>query len=581
MSNQTTSNNPLEIFQAFSKESHQFWQSFMTNQGQEMVNGFMQAWNAWLKKSTENPTQWLDIITRYQQEQINLWLKIMNNPVGQPLEAVISPPAGDKRFAAKEWHENPVFSYVKQSYLLAAKLLTEFAENADLDKQSQQKLDFYTQYFINAISPTNFAATNPEVINRAIETKGQSLIDGLKNLLTDLEKGRITMTDESAFQVGKNLAITPGAVIYENELMQLIQYQATTATVSDRPVIIVPPCINKYYILDLKPENSFVKYAVDQGNTVFLISWRNPEKDLSEIGWDDYIQSGVVKAIEIVKAISNTKKVNTVSWCVGGTILATALAVLAKQKDNSVASATFFTTLLDFSEPGEISVFIDEVQIARRESQLKYKGILSGQDLAVTFSMIRANDLIWSYVVNNYLKGQTPTPFDILYWNSDPTHLPAKMYSYYIRNMYMDNKLIEPNALTMCGVPINLGNIKIPSYFLSTIDDHIAPWMTTFTSAQLLGGPIEFILGASGHVAGVINPPAKNKRHYWSEGELGKDPAHWLKTAQTHPGSWWTHWDQWLKKRGGNTIPAPVALGNAEYPLIEPAPGRYVTKRIN
>lgn len=581
MSTQPPSNNPLEIFQAFSKETNQFWQSFIANQGQEMVNGFTQAWEAWLKKSTENPTQWLDIITRYQQEQLNLWLKIINNPVGQPLEPVISPPAGDRRFSAKEWHENPVFNYVKQSYLLASKLLTELSENADLDKHSQQKLNFYTQYFINAISPTNFAATNPEVINQAIETKGQSLIDGLKNLLTDLEKGRITMTDESAFQVGKNLAITPGAVIYENELMQLIQYQAATETVSDRPVIIVPPCINKYYILDLKPENSFVKYAVAQGNTVFLISWRNPEKDLSEIGWDDYIQAGVVKAIEIVKAISNAKKVNTVSWCVGGTILATALAVLAKQKDNSVASATFFTTLLDFSEPGEISVFIDEAQIARRESQLKYKGILSGQDLAVTFSMIRANDLIWSYVVNNYLKGQTPTPFDILYWNSDPTHLPAKMYSYYIRNMYMDNKLIEPNALTLCGIPINLGNIKIPSYFLSTIDDHIAPWMTTFTSAQLLSGPVEFVLGASGHVAGVINPPAKNKRHYWSDGELGKDPGHWLKTAQTHPGSWWTHWDQWLKKRGGNPIPAPVALGNAEYPSIEPAPGRYVTKRIN
>ncbi len=581
MSNRTTSNNPLEIFQAFSKESNQFWQSFMTNQGQEMVNGFMQAWNAWLQKSTENPTQWLDIITRYQQEQINLWMKMINNPVGQPPESVISPPTGDRRFSNKEWHENPVFSYVKQSYLLAANLLTELAENADLDKQSQQKLNFYTQYFINAMSPTNFAATNPEVISQAIETKGQSLIDGLKNLLTDLERGRITMTDESAFQVGKNLAITPGAVIYENELMQLIQYQATTETVSDRPVIIVPPCINKYYILDLKPENSFVKYAIEQGNTVFLISWRNPEKDLSEVSWDDYIQAGVMKAIEIVKTISNAKKVNTVSWCVGGTILATALAVLAKQKDNSVASATFFTTLLDFSEPGEIGVFIDEAQIARRESQLKYTGILSGQDLAVTFSMIRANDLIWSYVVNNYLKGQTPTPFDILYWNSDPTNLPAKMYSYYIRNMYLDNKLIEPNALTLCGIPINLGNIKIPSYFLSTIDDHIAPWMTTFKSAQLLGGPIEFVLGASGHVAGVINPPAKNKRHYWCDGELGQDPAQWLKTAQTHPGSWWIHWDQWLKKRGGNTIPAPVALGHAEYPIIEPAPGRYVTKRIN
>jgi polyhydroxyalkanoate synthase len=581
MSSRPTHNNPGEIFQAFSKESNQFWQSFIANQGQEMVNGFMQAWQAWLQKSTENPTQWLDIITRYQQEQINLWLKIITNPIGQPLEPVIASPTGDRRFVAKEWQEDPIFSYVKQSYLLAANLLTELAENANLEQHNQQKLNFYTKYFIEAMSPTNFAATNPEVINHAIETKGQSLIAGLKNLLTDLEKGRITMTDESAFQVGKNLAITPGAVIYENEIMQLIQYQATTETVNERPLIIVPPCINKYYILDLKPENSFVKYAVEQGNTVYLISWRNPESEHRDWGWDDYIQAGVIKALEVVKAISNAKKVNAVSWCVGGTILATALAVLAKQKNNSIASATFFTTLLDFSQPGEIGVFIDEVQIARRESQLKYQGILSGQDLATTFSMIRANDLIWSYVVNNYLKGQTPTPFDILYWNSDPTHLPAKMYSYYIRNMYLDNKLVESNALTMCGVPINLGNIKIPCYFLSTIDDHIAPWMTTFNSAQLLGGTIEFVLGASGHVAGVINPPAKNKRHYWSNGELGKDPAHWLKTAQSHPGSWWTHWDQWLKQRGGSAIPAPAALGNAQYAPIEPAPGRYVTKRIN
>jgi polyhydroxyalkanoate synthase len=351
--------------------------------------------------------------------------------------------------------------------------------------------------------------------------------------------------------------------------------------VSERPLLIVPPCINKYYILDLQPSNSFVKYAVEQGNTVFVISWLNPENEQSEFAWDDYINLGVIKAIEVAKAISNSQQVNTCSWCVGGTILATALAVLAQNEDNSVASATYFTTMLDFSEPGELGVFIDEAQIARRESQLKFVGILSGKDLAVTFSMLRANDLIWSYVVNNYLKGQTPSPFDILYWNSDPTNLPAKMYSYYIRNMYLENKLIQPNALTMCGVPLNLGKIKVPSYFLSTIDDHIAPWMTTFASTELFGGPVEFVLGASGHIAGVINPANKNKRNYWINGEIGKGASHWLETAQSQPGSWWTNWSEWLRKQGSTQVAAPTVLGNVQYSAIEPAPGRYVKKRLD
>jgi polyhydroxyalkanoate synthase len=580
MSEQQSFQNPQEIFQAFNNQTNEFLQSFATGQMQEMLKGFMQAWNALTTPALQNPQKWVEIMTQYQQQQMDLWLKMLNTKPGESIQSVVSPQSTDRRFSAPEWQENPIFDYIKQSYLLASNMLTDMAKTANLDEQNQKKLNFYTKYFIDAMSPTNFAATNPEVMRLAIETKGQSLIDGLKNMLTDMEKGRISQTDESAFEVGKNLAVTPGAVVYENQLMQLIQYQPTTETVLDRPLVIVPPYINKYYILDLSPKNSFVKYAVDQGNTVFMISWINPETEMSDIGWDDYLNLGIFKAFEIAKAITGADKINTSSWCIGGTLLATALAV-RHEKDETIASATYFTTMLDFSQPGDLGVFLDEAQQAQRESLLENTGILSGKDLAIAFSMIRANDLIWSYVVNNYLKGQSPTPFDILYWNSDPTNLPANMYKYYIRNMYMENNLIKPNALTMCGVPIDLRNIKTPSYFLSTRDDHIAPWQTTFSGAQLISAPTEFVLGASGHIAGVINPPAKKKRHYWINGEMGNGAQHWLETAQSQPGSWWTHWSEWLKKQGGDEIPAPTTLGNADYPIIEPAPGRYVTKRIN
>jgi polyhydroxyalkanoate synthase subunit PhaC len=573
--------DPQEIIQAFSKQSEEFFQGFANQQMQEMLKGFMQAWNTLTTPALQNPQKWVEIMTHYQQQQMNLWLKMLGTKPGENLEPVVTPNPNDRRFADPEWQTNPVFDYLKQSYLLASNMLMDMATSMDLDDQNQKKLNFYTKYFIDAMSPANFAATNPEVMRLATETKGQSLIDGLKNLLTDMEKGRISQTDESAFEVGKNLAITPGGVVYENALMQLIQYTPTTETVSDRPLLIVPPYINKYYILDLQPKNSFIKYAVDQGNTVFVISWVNPDQELTEIQWDDYLKSGVFKALEVIQAITCSDQINTCSWCIGGTLLATALAVLHDKPDNPIASATYFTSMLDFSEPGELGVFIDEMQQAQRESVLEQKGILSGKDLATAFSMIRANDLIWSYVVNNYLKGQSPTPFDILYWNSDSTNLPANMYKYYIRNMYMENNLIKPNALTMCDVPIDLGNIKTPSFFLSTIDDHIAPWQTTFSGAQLIAGPVEFVLGASGHIAGVINPPAKKKRSYWINGVMEKGAAHWLETAQSHPGSWWPYWDEWLKKQGGSQIEAPTTLGNPDYPVIEPAPGRYVKKRIS
>ncbi len=456
----------------------------------------------------------------------------------------------------------------------------QLADTTRLDAQNKQRLKFYVRQFIDAMSPSNFIATNPEVIKLAVETQGQSLIDGLHNLLADVKKGHISMTDESAFKLGENLAVTPGAVIYENELMQLIQYQPTTTKVFKRPLLVVPPFINKFYILDLQPENSFVKYALDQGHAVFLISWINPGPEQRHATWDDYVQSGVFTAIKVVRKIMEAKKVNAVAWCVGGTLLASALAVMHARKTRPIASATFLTTLLDFSQPGELGVFIDDTVVKERERQLQQTGIFAGRDLALVFSLLRANDLIWSYVVNNYLKGKTPPPFDILYWNSDPTNLPANLYISYVRNMYLENKLVQANALTICGKAIDLRKIKTPSYFLSTIDDHIAPWRATAKTIDLFAGPVEFVLGASGHIAGVINPPAKNRRSYWTAGQRGKGPEHWLNTAVSKPGSWWPHWSHWIRQFSGKPRQACQDLGNAKYSMIEPAPGRYVKKRL-
>lgn len=575
--------NPEDVFKAFSKEMENFSRGFVATQGHEMIKEFSKAWSALGSQYLEQPQEWLDMWLDYQRKSTDLWLQTLGMMPRDPENPPVKAAPADRRFKDESWDEQPVFSYLKQSYLLASEMLNKVAQSANLDEQNQKKLEFYTRYTVDAMSPSNFALTNPEVIQQALETKGQSLIDGLQNLLKDMEKGRISMTDESAFELGKNLAITPGSVVFENAMFQLIQYQPTTEEVSKTPLLIVPPFINKFYILDLQEKNSFVKYALDQGYRVFLMSWVNPDAELADCGWDDYIEKGVFTALEVVKKITRAKQMHTVSWCVGGTLLATALAVLsARGEAAQVASATYLTTLLDFSDPGDLGVFIDEAQLEHRKQQLQHSGVLSGKDLATAFSMLRANDLIWSYVVNNYLKGQQPTPFDILYWNSDPTNLPAGMYTYYLRNMYIDNKLIEPGGLNLCGEAIELGKIKTPSYFLSTRDDHIAPWKTTFAGTRLFGGPVEFVLGASGHIAGVINPVSKNKRNYWINGKLGEDAEAWMDSAESVPGSWWPHWSEWLAKQGDNqAVKAPKTLGNKEFPAIEAAPGRYVMKRIN
>ena len=576
MENNNLLSNQKEFIEYLNTETQKVFEMFSNSGSDDVLSQFTQTWTELATRSWEDPTVWIRAISDYQQSQINLWTNLLT---GKTTEAVAQPARGDRRFQAEEWSQNPVFDYIKQSYLLSSKLLQDMASSANLSEQEQQKLEFYTQQYIDAMSPTNFAITNPEVLQQALDTKGKSLVDGMKNLLSDAEKGRISMTDESAFVLGENIATTKGSVVFENEMFQLIQYAPTTAETFTRPTMIVPPCINKFYILDLQEQNSYVKYCVDQGQTTFMVSWLNPTTEQSYISWDDYVEKGILEAIQVVKEITNNDKINAVAWCIGGTLMASALAVMAERKDNSIASTTFLTTLTDFSDPGDLRVFIDEHQVKKLEEKVASQGYLSGRELATSFNMLRSNDLIWSYVVNNYLKGQTPPPFDILYWNSDSTNLPADMYIYYINNMYLENNLRKKGALTMCGEKIDLGKIKVPCYFLSTIEDHIAPWKVTFEGTELLKGKNEFVLGASGHVAGVVNPASKNRRNYWINGELGKGAEHWLETAERNEGTWWNHWAEWLKRRAGKKVAAPTVAGNDTYTEIEPAPGRYVAAR--
>jgi polyhydroxyalkanoate synthase len=430
------------------------------------------------------------------------------------------------------------------------------------------------------VSPANFVATNPEALKLAMETQGESLAKGARQLVEDVHKGRISNTDESAFEVGRNLAVTEGAVVFENELIQLIQYKPLTPKVNARPLVMIPPSINKYYILDLRPENSFVRHALEQGHRVFMVSWRNITEELGHLTWDDYVEKGALKALEVARAIAGTEEVNALGFCVGGTILGTALAVLAAKGDKSVKSVTFLASMLDFSDTGDIRVFIDERSIAAREAEIGKGGVMSGKDIAMAFTALRANDLVWSYVVNGYLKGQRPEALDLLFWNADGTNLPGPMYCWYVRNTYLENRLREPGRSSVLGVPVDLGKVTVPAYVLAAREDHIVPWRTAYQTTQLLQGEARFVLGASGHVAGVINPPSKNKRSHWVGGQPTVSAEDWLAAATERPGSWWTDWSRWLERFGGETVPAPSRLGNAEFTPIEPAPGRYVRQRI-
>ncbi|WP_332824969.1 class I poly(R)-hydroxyalkanoic acid synthase [Ramlibacter sp.] len=486
-------------------------------------------------------------------------------------------PAGDKRFAGDAWAHNPVAAFTAAIYLLNARTLLGLAEAADTDAKTKARLRFAVEQWMAASAPSNFMALNAEAQQKAIETKGESIAKGLQNLLADLQQGHVSMTDESAFEVGRNVATSEGAVVFENELFQLLEYKPLTRQVYERPYLVVPPCINKFYILDLQPENSLIRYLVEQGHRTFVVSWRNVDASLEDKTWDDYIEDAALKAISVVQEISGARQINALGFCVGGTILGTALAVAAARGDKPVASATLLTTLLDFSDTGVLDLFIDEPFVKYREMQMGKGGLLKGQELASTFSFLRPNDLVWNYVVGNYLKGETPPPFDLLYWNSDSTNLPGPMYTWYLRNTYHENNLVKPGKAVVCGEKVDLRKVDLPVYIYGSREDHIVPIAGAYASVKHLPGKKRFVMGASGHIAGVINPPAKKKRSYWTNDKLPETYEAWLAGAKEHPGSWWTDWAAWLKSHAGKQVPAPKAYGKgAKYKAIEPAPGRYV-----
>jgi polyhydroxyalkanoate synthase len=524
-----------------------------------------------LPKVSIAPEKLQSIQQQYMAEATELWRR--------GLEAK---PEGDKRFAGEAWGSNPLAAFSAAVYLLNGRTLLSMAEAIDADEKTKARMRFAVEQWMAAASPSNSLAFNAEAQKKAIDTQGESIAKGIQNLLHDVKQGHLSMTDESAFEVGRNVATTEGAVVFENEFFQLLEYKPLTAKVYERPFLLVPPCINKFYILDLQPENSLIRYANEQGHRVFVVSWRNPDESLASATWDDYIENAAIKAIHLVQEISGSKQINALGFCVGGTILSTALAVLAARGEKPAASVTLLTTFLDFSDTGILDIFVDEAMVAYREMQLGKGGLLPGMDLASTFSFLRPNDLVWNYVVGNYLKGETPPPFDLLYWNSDATNLPGPFYTWYLRNTYHENKLAKPNALTVCGEKIDLGKIDIPAYIYGSREDHIVPIGGAYASTQLLPGKKRFVMGASGHIAGVINPPAKKKRSHWirEDGKFPKTQAEWLAGAAEHPGSWWTDWAQWLKGHAGKQVPAPKAYGNGKaYKAIEPAPGRYVKAR--
>lgn len=465
--------------------------------------------------------------------------------------------------------------------MLTSKQLSEFVDHAQVDDKTKLQLRFYARQFIDAMSPSNFPATNPEVIRTAIKTHSTSLVSGMQNLIEDLQKGRITRVDESAFEVGRNLAVTPGSVVFENELIQLIQYAPQTTEVEKTPLVIVPPCINKYYLLDLGAGNSFVEYAVAQGHQVFLISWRSAVAEIQHLTWDDYLTLGPLNAIDVVRDITKVDQVHALGFCVGGTILGCAAGVLAARGENKIATMTLLTTMIDFADTGEIGLLIDQAAVALREATIGSGGIMPGKELAFTFGTLRANDLIWRYVIDSYLKGVTPDAFDLLYWDSDSVSLPGPMYCWYTRNTYLENRIKQPGMTTQCGERIDLSKVKVPLYVLASREDHIVPWQSAFRSKDLIGKNPRFVLAASGHVAGVINPPARNKRSYWVNDDLNCDASTWLEKSGEKPGSWWPDWDAWMKQHSSGTVHAPSEPGNVKFHVIEPAPGRYVKQKSN
>jgi polyhydroxyalkanoate synthase subunit PhaC len=524
---------------------------------------------------------------RLVEAQVSLWndyLRLWQHTAqrflgGAAAEPMAEPAADDRRFRDQAWSDNALFDFIKQSYLLTARWLQGTVKNVEgLDERTARKVDFYTRQFVDALAPSNFVMTNPEVLRATIESRGENLLNGLKNLLDDLERGQgrlaISMTDLAAFKIGENVAATPGKVVYQNDLIQLIQYAPTTETVKKRPLLIIPPWINKFYILDLRPRNSFIRWAVGQGHTVFVISWVNPDERLAAKGFEDYMREGPLAALDAMEQATGERTANVIGYCLGGTLLASTLAYMAVKRDARVKSATYFVTMVDFKEAGELSVFIDEEQLHALEQRMEKKGYLEARDMHTTFNMLRANDLIWSFVVNNYLLGKQPFPFDLLYWNADSTRMPAAMHSFYLRNMYQRNLLVQPGGITLGGVPIDLRKIKTPSFLLSTREDHIAPWRSTYAATQLYSGPVKFMLSASGHIAGVVSPPGSKYGH-WQNDNNPPTPDEWLAGATEVADTWWPAWENWVSQYAGGEVPARQP-GDGKLPPIEDAPGSYV-----
>ena len=529
-----------------------------------------------------DPSKLVEAQMSFWNDYLTLWQRTTQRMLGGEAEPVIEAPSEDRRFRDKAWSDNAVFDFIKQSYLLTARSIQSAVKNVEgLDDGAARKVDFYTRQFVDAIAPSNFVMTNPEVLRATIESRGENLLNGLKNLLGDLERGKgrlaISMTDMAAFKIGENVATTPGKVIYQNELIQLLQYVPTTKTVKRRPLLIMPPWINKYYILDLRPRNSFIRWAVEQGHTVFVISWVNPDQRLAGKSFEDYMREGPLAALDAMEQATGEREANVIGYCLGGTLLAATLAYMTAKRDNRVKSATFFVTMVDFKEAGELSVFIDEEQLHALEERMEKKGYLEARDMHTTFNMLRANDLIWSFVVNNYLLGKSPFPFDLLYWNADSTRMPAAMHSFYLRKMYQENLLAQPGGITLGGVPIDLRKIKTPSFLLSTREDHIAPWRSTYAATQIYSGPVKFVLSASGHIAGVVNPPGGKYGHWQNDGNPPTSEA-WLASATQYPDSWWPAWEQWVAPYSGGEVPARQP-GAGKLMPIEDAPGSYVKAR--
>ena len=487
-----------------------------------------------------------------------------------------TPVRGDRRFSGQDWLANPTAAYTAGMYLLNARTLMQLADNVQTDEKTRQRIRFAVQQWVDAASPSNYLALNPEAQRRALDTHGESIARGLQHLWHDIRQGHLSQTDETVFEIGRNVATTAGSVVYENALFQLVEYAPITEKVHERPLLIVPPCINKFYILDLQPDNSLVRYALSEGHRVYMLSWVNADESLGHKTWDDYIEDAVIRAIHEVQAISRQEQINALGFCIGGTLVGTALAVLAARGESPVASLTLLTAFLDFSDTGILDLFVDETMVRLREASIGQGGVLQGRELAATFSFLRPNDLVWNYVVGNYLKGETPPPFDLLYWNSDSTNLPGPMYCWYLRHTYLENSLKVPGKVSVCGEPIDLRRIDMPTFLYASREDHIVPWHSAYETVHVLPGKKQFVVGASGHIAGVINPPAKKKRSHWTNTRLPKTAEAWFEGATEHPGSWWPVWSDWLKLQAGKLVAAPKKPGDAKHPPIEPAPGRYV-----